>query len=442
VVPLRSGGGVRLKLLQALAMGCAIVSTRMGAEGIHLEGGRDLLLADTPADFADAVLALLADPPARTALGHAARIAVAPYAWERIVPAFEAVLADSPGAPDASGDPVRVSVIMTVRNEADNIDAVIRSLQAQTRPPDEVVVVDGGSTDGTPARIAAAATTAPWPLRLREQPGANISQGRNTAIQAAAHEIIAATDAGVRLPPQWLAALVAPFEGPGGAAIDVAGGFFAPDPRTVFERAMGATVLPARADIKPDRFLPSSRSVAFRKAAWAAVGGYPEWLDYSEDLVFDLALKARGCRFVFVPNALALFRPRGSLRAFYLQYYRYARGDGKADLWRKRHTIRYGTYLGGPILTVLGRRRPALWALLALGAAAYCATPYRRLRPWLAGLSPGECAQAVALVPIIRLTGDVAKMIGYPVGVWWRLRHGRARPAPGPSPGEAPALKP
>jgi hypothetical protein len=48
----------------------------------------------------------------------------------------------------------------------------------------------------------------------------------------------------------------------------------------------------------------------------------------------------------------------------------------------------------------------------------------------------------VALVPIIRLTGDVAKMIGYPVGVWWRLRHGRARPAPGPSPGEAPALKP
>jgi glycosyltransferase involved in cell wall biosynthesis len=442
VVPMRIGGGVRLKLLQALAMGCAIVSTRMGAEGIHLEGGRDLLLADTPADFADAVLALLADPPARTALGHAARIAVAPYAWERIVPAFEAVLADSPGAPDASGDPVRVSVIMTVRNEADNIDAVIRSLQAQTRPPDEVVVVDGGSTDGTPARIAAAATTAPWPLRLREQPGANISQGRNTAIQAAAHEIIAATDAGVRLPPQWLAALVAPFEGPGGAAIDVAGGFFAPDPRTVFERAMGATVLPARADIKPDRFLPSSRSVAFRKAAWAAVGGYPEWLDYSEDLVFDLALKARGCRFVFVPNALALFRPRGSLRAFYLQYYRYARGDGKADLWRKRHTIRYGTYLGGPILAVLGRRRPALWALLALGAAAYCATPYRRLRPWLAGLSPGECAQAVALVPIIRLTGDVAKMIGYPVGVWWRLRHGRARPAPDPSPGECPALKP
>jgi sugar transferase (PEP-CTERM/EpsH1 system associated) len=442
VVPMRIGGGVRLKLLQALAMSCAIVSTRMGAEGIHLEGGRDLLLADSPADFADAVLALLADPPARKALGHAARIAVAPYAWERIVPAFEAVLADPSGEPDAtSGDPVRVSVIMTVRNEADNIDTVIRSLQAQTRPPDEVVVVDGGSTDDTPARIATAAAVLPWPLRLLEQPGANISQGRNTAIRAAAHEIIAATDAGVRLPPEWLAALIAPFEGPGGPAIDVAGGFFAPDPRTVFERAMGATVLPTREDIKPERFLPSSRSVAFRKAAWAAAGGYPEWLDYSEDLVFDLALKARGCRFVFVPEALALFRPRGSLRAFYLQYYRYARGDGKADLWRKRHAIRYGTYLGGPLLAVLGRRRPALWALLALGAAAYCAAPYRRLRPWLAGLSPWESTRAVALVPIIRLVGDVAKMIGYPAGVWWRLHHRPPRPAAASSPAETPILK-
>ena len=63
VVPMRIGGGVRLKLLQALAMGRAIVSTRMGAEGITLDGGRDLLLADGPADFADAVLA----PPGRSA---------------------------------------------------------------------------------------------------------------------------------------------------------------------------------------------------------------------------------------------------------------------------------------------------------------------------------------------------------------------------------------
>ena len=57
-------------------------------------------------------------------------------------------------------------------------------------------------------------------------------------------------------------------------------GFFRADPHSPFEVAMGATVLPLRDEIDPATFLPSSRSVAFRKAAWQAVGGYPEWIDY------------------------------------------------------------------------------------------------------------------------------------------------------------------
>jgi hypothetical protein len=60
--------------------------------------------------------------------------------------------------------------------------------------------------------------------------------------------------------------------------------------------------------------------------------------------------------------------------------------------------------------------------LPVLGGAAYCATPVRRLRPWLRGLRPLAVLQAVALVPLIRLVGDLAKMAGYPVGVLWRLR--------------------
>jgi glycosyltransferase involved in cell wall biosynthesis len=312
---------------------------------------------------------------------------------------------------------------MTVRDEAASITAVLDSLRAQTRPPDEVVIADGGSSDGTPDLIRAYAASRAWPVRVIECPGANISQGRNAAIRAATHDLIAVTDAGVRLDAGWLAALLEAFSGYG--PVDVASGFFAPDPHTVFERAMGATVLPVLADIQPETFLPSSRSIAFRREAWAAVGGYPEWLDYCEDLVFDLALRAAGQRFLFAPRAVAYFRPRGTLRAFFIQYYRYARGDGKADLWRKRHAIRYGTYLGAAVLGALGRRRAWPWALLLAGGAAYCATPYRRLRPWLRGLSPGAAAQALAWVPLIRLTGDVAKMGGYPVGVLWRRRQGK-----------------
>jgi len=92
VAPLRVGGGTRLKLMQAMAMGSAIVATSLGAEGFPFEAGRQLLLADTPADFAAAVLALLDDAERRAQLGREARAFVrAGYGWDRLVPQLEAL---------------------------------------------------------------------------------------------------------------------------------------------------------------------------------------------------------------------------------------------------------------------------------------------------------------------------------------------------------------
>jgi len=314
---------------------------------------------------------------------------------------------------------MRVSLIVTVKNEAASIQGLLDSLVAQTRPPDEVVIADGGSTDNTLDIIKAYA--ARLPLRVLVVPDANIAQGRNAAIRAATGEIIACTDGGVRLAAPWLAEIVRPFA-QDSPPPDVVSGFFQPDPQTIFEMAMGATVLPSLEEIKPAGFLPSSRSVAFTKVAWEWAGGYPEWLDYCEDLIFDFNLRRAGCRFAWAPQAIAYFRPRSSLSAFFRQYYRYARGDGKADLWRKRHAVRYATYLLAPIVFILGFWYKPLWLLLLAGAAVYLWPPYRRLWPMLAGRSLGDKLQAVLLVPVIRLVGDVAKMLSYPVGVWWRLR--------------------
>ena len=190
---------------------------------------------------------------------------------------------------------------------------------------------------------------------------------------------------------------------------------------------MGATVLPTVDEVKPESFLPSSRSVAFTKEAWAAAGGYPEWIDYCEDLIFDLRLQDATGPFAWAPDALVHFRPRGTLKAFFKQYYRYARGDGKADLWRKRHLIRYVTYLivlpGLIALALL--HSPGWWLVLLGGVMIYCATPYRRLRPDLPNLAPVERVKAVLMVPTIRVVGDVAKMLGYPAGWIWRLRNWR-----------------
>jgi len=315
----------------------------------------------------------------------------------------------------------KVSVIATVLNEGESICKLMDSLAAQIRHPDEIVIVDGGSTDNTVAVIERYQDR--LPLQIIVSPGANISEGRNIAIRAAKNDVIASTDAGVRLAPQWLAKLIAPFEQPNPP--QVVAGFFMPDTDTVFEIAMGATVLPELHDINPDSFLPSSRSVAFKKSVWQAVGGYPEWLDYCEDLIFDLNLKTHTEKFVFAPEAVAYFKPRTNLNAFFKQYYRYARGDGKADLWRKRHAIRYGTYLiGVPFLGWLFFAGFRIWAILAgaTGAVGMFATAYRRLGHVWQPLSPAEKVQAMLWVPIIRITGDVAKMLGYPAGWRWRLQ--------------------
>lgn len=327
---------------------------------------------------------------------------------------------------DASRLTFHVSVIATVKNEAQTVHRLLDSLATQTRPPDEVVIVDGGSTDGTVEVLEEYTTGGDLPLKVLVRPGTNISQGRNVAIAEATGEIIASTDAGVRLSPNWLDELVKPLEKD--RELYVVSGFFLPDPQTVFETALGATVLPVLADVNPDKFLPSSRSVAFRKEAWERVGGYPEWLDYCEDLVFDFKLRELG-PFAFAPRAVAYFRPRKSLIAFFKQYYRYARGDGKADLWRLRHAIRYSTYLiAVPAIFILGLWRTPLWWLLFLVAGALMFwTPYKRLRPMIKGYSFADKIKAALWVPVIRVTGDVAKMIGYPVGVFWRLRRYRQR---------------
>ncbi len=321
---------------------------------------------------------------------------------------------------------VKVSVIATVLNEGQAIDRLLGSLATQSRRPDEVVIADGGSADGTLAILSAWSASRELPLRVLRKPRANISEGRNAAIAAATGDVIAVTDAGVRLEKTWLGALVAPLEKPGvGEFVAVVSGWFVADPQNLFEMAMGATVLPHLREIKPNEFLPSSRSVAFRKVAWEAVGGYPEWLDYCEDLIFDLRLRDLYGTFSFAPEAVVHFRPRSNLRAFFKQYYQYARGDGRADLWRKRHAVRYATYLlAGPALVLLALlHSPWWWLALLVGMVLYTATPYRRLWPMLQPYGLIQRLRALLLVPLIRVTGDVAKMMGYPVGVKWRRRN-------------------
>jgi glycosyltransferase involved in cell wall biosynthesis len=92
VVPLRIGGGTRLKIYEAMAAGKAVVSTSVGAEGLDIRHGRDIILADDPQAFADAVLTLLRDENLRQKYEHAAAARAAQYDWSVIGENFGHVL--------------------------------------------------------------------------------------------------------------------------------------------------------------------------------------------------------------------------------------------------------------------------------------------------------------------------------------------------------------
>lgn len=106
IVPLRIGGGTRLKIFEAMAMGKAVISTSIGAEGLDVHSGRDLILADDPAAFAEAILSLLRDAGLRQNYERAAAALAAQYDWSNIVQRFAEVLQRaSQNAPTAKSSP-------------------------------------------------------------------------------------------------------------------------------------------------------------------------------------------------------------------------------------------------------------------------------------------------------------------------------------------------
>ena len=319
--------------------------------------------------------------------------------------------------PVGSGVIRPASLILTVLNEVASLPAFLRSVTGQQTLPSEIVIVDGGSTDGTVALLRAWVPPLGCALVVIESPGATISQGRNLAVQHAVCDRLLVTDAGTSLDPEWAGQLISAFDST--AAPDVVGGFFHPSGSTFLERCVAFTITPRLAEIEPSTFLPSSRSVGFTRAAWVAVSGYPEWLDYCEDLVFDLRLKERGFTFAFVGAAVVTWSARSSVSDFMVQYFRYARGDGKAGLWPRRHAARYAAYACGIGLVAISFAQPVALVPLVVAGSAYLAKFWRRV--WLGRESfAGQTVIALLAVPVIVVAGDLAKMTGYPFGVRWR----------------------
>jgi glycosyltransferase involved in cell wall biosynthesis len=299
-----------------------------------------------------------------------------------------------------------VALIVTVRNEAATIGPLLESILSGTRVPEEIVIADGGSTDGTLETLRSRAAADPR-IRALSAPG-NRSVGRNAAVRASASPIIACTDAGVEVEPGWLERITRPFtDDPG---LDVVAGFYIPVANTRFERAAGVISAPRLEDIDPARFLPSTRSVAFRRAAWERVRGFDETLAHNEDTPFALALKRSGARFRFEPEARVRWRPRGDLRSFFRQHRRFGFGDGESRVQGWFYATLAAKYVLGAVLFITGFRYPACWWVLGLLVVLFVAGQSRR------GAGKLGIGERALVVPFLKVVYDAAYLSGYARG--------------------------
>src|SRR5882672_4708052 len=171
---------------------------------------------------------------------------------------------------------MRIALISTVYNEGEGIFAWADALRKQGRQPDEFVIVDGGSTDGTPERLRQAFNHGDFKAPRIIVEKCNIARGRNLAIQNTTAEIIAATDAGSFPAPAWLDEITRPLLA--NDNLDVVGGLNVSVDVTPFQQFLARLEPREETGVTAGQIHPSSRNTAFRRRAWADVGGYPEWL--------------------------------------------------------------------------------------------------------------------------------------------------------------------
>lgn len=217
---------------------------------------------------------------------------------------------------------MKVSLVTTVKNEREKIENFLDSVLKQTKKPDEFIIVDGGSTDGTVEKIKKYAKKYRW-IKLIEAPGANIAKGRNICVKNAKNKIIAMTDVDI-LDKDWLKNITKPFKN----NIDVVAGVWKPLYKNDFEYFEGLIICPKIEEIKtPSRM--SARSFAFKKKCWERVGGYPEESYTGEDTSFNIKLIKNKFRLGFAKNAIVYWRMRKSWKYFAKLFYLYGVGDRK-----------------------------------------------------------------------------------------------------------------
>lgn len=249
---------------------------------------------------------------------------------------------------------MKVSLVIPVKNEKDTIEKLISSVATQTRRPDEVVIVDGGSTDGTPEILdqwARRHSLSNW-IQIVRVGEASPGKGRNIGVERASHEWIAFTDAGIRLEHFWMERLVEVAEREDD--IEVVYGAYEPIIENMFDQCSALVY------VHPKRFRgggwmrgPVVPSCLLHRKVWERIGGFQD-LRAAEDLIFMEAIEREGFKVGWAPNAVVWWHMPADFVSTFRRFTLYSMHNARIG---RQHDWHYGVlkkYLHMLVLFLLG----------------------------------------------------------------------------------------
>ena len=335
-------------VLEAMSAGVPVVATAVG--GVP-ELGRDRAIALVSSgnvnQLADAIKMLLSDPTARLAMIDKAQDRLRQnYSFARQSQQLRALYSDFLPIADPSQAPVlsRISIVIPVRNEEQNLPGVLASFREQDYPSElfEIIVADGLSTDGTVAGVAKLANQTGAPIRLVQNLRRLSSAGRNAGVAAACGDIILFCDGHSYVPSRTLLQDVANLFATTDAEI-----LCRPQPLTYpgssqFQQLIAvaraswlghgrdSTIYSTDSEGPVN---PSSSGAIYRRDLFAKFGGFDENFDACEDVEFNYRLHRAGVKAYISPKLTIFYEPRKSLWSLFRQMMRY--GKGRVRLARK-----------------------------------------------------------------------------------------------------------